>query len=56
MVAQAPFVHGALFDLLSLFQDFFGTSEVDISRREFAQALMVPVVVVIFDKGSGLGF
>ena len=55
-VAQAPFIHSFLFDLLSLFQDLFCPSEVDICGRQVAQALVVPVVVVVFDEGFDLGF
>ena len=55
-MAQAPFVHGVLFDLLSLFQDLLCPSEADISRCQVAQALMVSVVVVVRDEGFDLGF
>ena len=49
-VAQAPFIHGFSFDLLSLFQDLFSAPKVDISGRQVPQALMVSVVVVVSDE------
>ena len=55
-MAQAPFVHGFSFDLLSLFQDLLCAPKVDVGGRQVAQALVVPVVVVVFDEGFDLGF
>jgi hypothetical protein len=49
-VAQAPRKHGFAFDLLSLFQDLLAPSEVDVGGRQFAQALVVPAGVVVFDE------
>jgi hypothetical protein len=49
-VTQAPREHGFSFDLLSLIQDLFAPVEVDIGRRQIAQALVVTADVVVFDE------
>ena len=45
-----------LFDPFPLFQNGFVTPEVDICGCDFAQALVVALVVVVIDKGFDLGF
>lgn len=55
-MAQAPCEHGFSFDLLSLFQDLFPPAEVDIGRRQVAQALVVTAGVVVIDKVPDLAF
>ena len=53
-MAQAPCAHGFTFDFLSLFQELLIALEVDIGGRQVAQALVVSLVVVIFDEGLDL--
>jgi len=55
-VAQAPREHGFSFDLLSLFQDLLTPPEVHVGGRQVSKALVVALVVVIFDKGANLAF
>ena len=43
-------------DLLPLSQDCFVAPEVDVSRRDVVQALVVALVVVIVDEGPDLAF
>ncbi|WP_208347698.1 hypothetical protein [Pseudaestuariivita rosea] len=49
-VAQAPFIHGFSFDLLSLFPDLLCAPKVEVSGRQVAQALVVFVVAVVSDE------
>ena len=53
-MAQAPLEHGFAFDLLSLFQYLLIAPEVDIGGRQVAEALVVALVVVMFDEGTDL--
>jgi len=53
-VAQAPGEHGFSFNLLSLFQDLLCTPVIDVSARQVPKALMVALVVVVFDEGPDL--
>ncbi len=53
-MAQAPLEHGFPFDLLSLFQDLLCAPEVDVGGRQVSKALVVAMVVVMFDKGADL--
>src|SRR6056297_3377247 len=53
-MAQAPGEHGSSLDLLSLFQDLLCAPEVDVGGRQVSKALVVALVVVIFDKGADL--
>ncbi len=49
-MAQAPLEHGFPFDLLSLFQDLLCAPKVDVGGRQVSKALVVAMVVVMFDK------
>ncbi len=51
---QAPFVDSLLLNLLSCLQDCCGSSVIDVCRGQVAQALVVPVVVVVVDEGADL--
>ena len=51
---QAPGFDGLLFDPFSLSQDGLAAPEVDISRGEVLQALVVSSVVVVLDEGVDL--
>ena len=53
---QAPGFDGLLFDPFSLSQNGLAAPEVDISRGEVLQALVVAAVVVVVDKGADLPF
>ena len=51
---QAPGFDGLPFDSFSLFQNGLAAPEVDISRGEILQALVIAVMVVMLDKGIDL--
>jgi hypothetical protein len=51
---QAPMFDGPSFDPFSFQQDGLAAPEVNVDRREVAQALVVAVVVVVADKGLDL--
>ena len=53
---QAPLVDGFAFDPFSCLQDGLAASEVDVSRCEVADALMVAPVIVVIDEGTDLRF
>ena len=53
---QAPVLDGLSFDPFSFQQDGLAPAEVDISRGQIVQALMIAVVVVVLDEGLDLGF
>ena len=55
-VLQAPVFDGQPFDPFSFQQDGWAAPEVDVGRREIAEALVVAVVVVVADKGFDLRF
>jgi len=42
------------FDLLSLFQDLLFAPEVDVGGYQVSKALVVALVVVMFDEGTDL--
>ena len=44
------------FDLFALKQDGLAASEVDVSRRQVLQALMVSVMIVVLDEAVDVGF
>ena len=54
MVAQAAIHQGLALDAFPLGQDSFAASEVDVSGREVAQALMGSGMVVVFDEVGNL--
>ena len=43
------------FDPFSLFDDGFGPTEVGVCRRHVAQALVIALVVIVFDERLDLG-
>ena len=47
---QAPMLQGLSLDAGSFGEDGGGPAEVDVGRRQIVQALMVAVMVVVFDK------
>lgn len=47
---QASFLHGLAFDPFSFQQDGLTASEVDVGRSQVVEALVVAVVIVVFDK------
>ena len=47
---QAPMLDGFSFDPFSLFNDGIGPTEVGVGRRHIVQALMVTLVVIMFDE------
>ena len=53
-MAQAPGEHGFSLDFVPLFQDLITPPEVDIGRRQVAQALVVSLRVVVLDEGADL--
>lgn len=54
LVVQAAVLDGLLFDASPFSQDGFTATEVDVSRGEVSDALVVAVVVVVIDE-SGNG-
>ena len=52
LVAQATIHGGLALDALPLSQNSYAASEVDVSGREVAEALMSLGMVVVFDKGG----
>jgi hypothetical protein len=55
-VEQASLSDCLLFDVLALEQDGLCSTKVDIGRCEIVQALVVAMVVVVFDEGKDLRF
>jgi hypothetical protein len=55
-VLQAAILECGSFDPFSFQQDGLGASEVDVSRGEIAQALVIAAMVVVVDEGVDLGF
>ncbi len=53
---QATASNGELLDVFPSFDDGGGPSEIDISGDEVAEALMIAVVTIVADKGTGLRF
>ena len=52
---QAPMFDGLSLDPFALFEDGAGPAEVDVGGRHVAEALVVTLVVVVFDEGTYLG-
>ena len=46
---------GLAFDLLLFHQNYVAASEVDVGGCEFAQALVIALVIVVRDEGLDLG-
>ena len=55
LVVQAAVLDGSVFDAPPFGQDGFAAIEVDISRCQVADALVVAAVVVLIDEGGGGG-
>ena len=55
-VLQAPMFDGLSLDPFALFDDGFSPSEVGIGGRHVVQALVVTLMVVVFDEGLDLAF
>ena len=53
-MAQAPLDHSFPFDLLSFFLNSLGATVVNIGGCQVAEALVVPLAIVIFDEGFDL--
>ena len=53
---QASVCDGLSFDPFSFQQDGVATAEVDVGRRQIAEALVVAQVIVVGDEGADLGF
>jgi hypothetical protein len=53
---QAPLSGGFAFDPFSLFDDGFRSAEVGISRCDIFQALMIALVIIVFDERFDLRF
>jgi hypothetical protein len=53
---QAAVLDGVAFDPFSVQQDGLPPPEVDIGGREVLQALVIAVVVVVFDEPADAGF
>ena len=51
-MVQAAVLDGLLFDAPPFSQDGFAAPEVDVSRGQVADALVVAVVVVVLDEGG----
>jgi len=51
---QAPLFDGFAFDPFSVQHDGLAAPEVDVSRREVAEALVVTPVIIVLDKGGDL--
>ena len=56
VVVQAAFLDGLLFNAPPFSQDGFAAPEVDVSRGQVADTLVVAVVVVVVDEGGDGGF
>jgi hypothetical protein len=52
---RAALLDGPCFDLLSLSEDSLGPAEVDVSRCEVSEALVVALMILVLDEaGDGL--
>ena len=54
-VLQAPMFDGLSLDPFALFDDGFCPAEVGVGGRHVGQALVVALVVIVFDEGLDLG-
>lgn len=55
LMDQAPVLNCLCFDFLPFCQNCWASSEVDVGGCQIAEAFVVTVVVVIFDKGGDGG-
>ncbi len=53
---QAAVRNGLTLDTLTIGQDLFGATEVDVRRREVFDTLMIAVMVVVLDESADLTF
>ena len=53
---QATVCDGSKLDAVSFGEDRLGSAEVNISRREVFDALMIANVIVVLDEGADLSF
>jgi predicted nucleic acid-binding protein len=53
---QAAGCDGLTLDTLTIGQYLFGAAEGDIRRREVVDALMITVIIVMFDEDAELTF
>ena len=53
---QAPVFEGLSFDAPTFFEDLPPPAEVDIRRGQVLQALVIPVVIIVLDEVTDLGF
>ena len=53
---QATVCDGSKLDAFAFCEDRLGSAEVEVSRREVADALMIAEVIVVLDKGGDLSF
>ena len=56
VVVQAAQSDGLSFDPFAFDEDGFAAAEVDVSRGEIVEALVVSAMIVMFDEGRDLGF
>ena len=56
MVLQATVCDGLAFDPFTFEEDGLGPPEVDVSRSEIAEALVIAGMVVVLDEGRDLAF
>ena len=56
LVLQTAFGNGLSFDPFSCCQNGWPASEINVSRGEIVDALVIAVVVVVIDKGGELSF
>jgi hypothetical protein len=54
-VKQAPVVDGISLDALSFFEDGPASAQVDVSRGQIVDALVIPLGVVVLDEVVDLG-
>ena len=53
---QATILDSDSFDPFSLQQNGLSSAEVDVSRREIVQALVIAAMIVVIDEGVDPGF
>ena len=53
---QATVCEGGKLDAFAFCEDHWSATEVDVSRREVVDALMIAAVIVVLDEGSDLPF
>jgi hypothetical protein len=56
LMLQTTIGDGLAFDPFAFEEDGLGPAEVDVSRSEIAEALVIAGMVVVLDEGRGLAF